>query len=135
MGADMVFQASLCATWPSRCWFSISENIALGRHYFWNYSQHGPACWVSKLVMNSGGGCQDLLLLLRWGPNLWDEVRLKICFLLVHLYRVLGMLGMMAKIDVHACFKRNYLEDKILIHKYEIYFMALLFVVFISVFK
>jgi hypothetical protein len=45
------------------------------------------------------------------------------------------MLGMMAKIDVHACFKRNYLEDKILIHKYEIYFMALLFVVFISVFK
>lgn len=67
--------------------------------------------------------------------NLWDEVRLKICFLLAHLCRVLAMLSMMAKIDVSACLKRNYLEDEILIHKYQIYFMDLLFVIFISVCK
>lgn len=46
-----------------------------------------------------------------------------------------GDVGVVAKIDVNACVKRNYLEDEFLICKFEIYFMVVLFAVSIPDFE
>ena len=46
-----------------------------------------------------------------------------------------GYVGVVAKIDVTVCVKRNYLEDEFLICKFEIYFMVVLFAVSIPDFE
>lgn len=98
-------------------------------HYFWKYSRHGPECWFSKLMMSCVGKCEDLLLLLRWGPNLWDEVRSIVCMLLVHLCSVLEIQGMIVEINVVISSKRSYLGSRFLILtiKYVLWLSSLLF--------